>query len=106
MIHDEHDDDDIYTVDVDARSMTPSRNTRSYTLRSVPSSPGRSFLLSISKCLESPLFVAIVILLFDDFNPSSSISKLKHLLELNIVLLVRDGTSKVFSNVTQRLPKS
>merc|ERR1719205_286895 len=24
--------------------MTPSRNTRSYTLRSVPSSPGRSFL--------------------------------------------------------------
>ena len=36
MIHDEH--------DVDARSMTPSRNTRSYTLRSVPLSPGRSFL--------------------------------------------------------------
>ena len=31
-------------ADVDARSMTPSRNTRSYTLRSVPSSPGRSFL--------------------------------------------------------------
>ena len=30
-------------ADVDARSMTPSRNTRSYTLRSVPSSPGRSF---------------------------------------------------------------
>ena len=25
--------------------MTPSRNTRSYTLRSVPSSPGRSFLI-------------------------------------------------------------
>ena len=31
-------------ADTDARSMTPSRNTRSYTLRSVPSSPGRSFL--------------------------------------------------------------
>ena len=31
-------------ADVDARSMTPSRNTRSYILRSVPSSPGRSFL--------------------------------------------------------------
>ena len=31
-------------ADVDARTMTPSRNTRSYTLRSVPSSPGRSFL--------------------------------------------------------------
>ena len=31
-------------ADDDARSMTPSRNTRSYTLRSVPSSPGRSFL--------------------------------------------------------------
>ena len=31
-------------ADVDARSMTPSRNTRSYKLRSVPSSPGRSFL--------------------------------------------------------------
>ena len=37
----------IYTsnlyADADARSMTPSRNTRSYTLRSVPSSPGQSF---------------------------------------------------------------
>ena len=31
-------------ADVDARSMTPSRNAWSYTLRSVPSSPGRSFL--------------------------------------------------------------
>ena len=31
-------------ADDDARSMIPSRNTRSYTLRSVPSSPGRSFL--------------------------------------------------------------
>ena len=31
-------------ADVDAISLTPSRNTRSYTLRSVPSSPGRSFL--------------------------------------------------------------
>ena len=43
----------IYTVerfnihaDVDAIYMTPSRNTRSYTLRSVPSSPGRSFFHS------------------------------------------------------------
>ena len=39
----------IYTnnlfADSDARSMTPSRNTRSCTLRSVPSSPGRSFFL-------------------------------------------------------------
>ena len=33
-----------FYADADARSMTPSRNTRSYTLRSVPSSPGRSFL--------------------------------------------------------------
>ena len=39
MIH------DIY-ADVDARSMTPSRITRSYTLRSVPSSPGRSFFFT------------------------------------------------------------
>ena len=31
-------------ADDDATSMTTSRNTRSYTLRSVPSSPGRSFL--------------------------------------------------------------
>ena len=30
-------------ADADARFMTPSRNTRSYTLRSVPLSPGRSF---------------------------------------------------------------
>ena len=30
----------------DAGSMTPSRNTRRYTLRSVQSSPGRSFLFS------------------------------------------------------------
>ena len=30
-------------ADADARSMTPSKNTRSYTLRSVPSPPGRSF---------------------------------------------------------------
>ena len=29
-------------ADGDARSMTQSKNTRSYTLRSVPSSPGRS----------------------------------------------------------------
>ena len=47
--YDDDDDDDILLNisnlygDVDARYMTPSRNTRSYTLRSVPSSPGRSF---------------------------------------------------------------
>ena len=48
MNHDDNDDDNIYIfnlyADVDAMSMTPSRNTRNYTLRSVPSSPGRSFL--------------------------------------------------------------
>ena len=38
-------------ADVDARSMTPSRDTRSYTLRSVPSSPGRSFLNLLSSLL-------------------------------------------------------
>ena len=30
--------------------MTPSRNTRSYTLRSVPSSPGRSFFIPVLWC--------------------------------------------------------
>ena len=40
-------------ADDDARSMTPSRNTRRYTLRSVPSSPGRSFF---------PLCLDIVVL--------------------------------------------
>ena len=54
-------------ADVDARSMTPSRNTRSYTLRSVPSSPGRSFLapkelytwycpMTIRSAAQHPLF--------------------------------------------------
>ena len=41
--------------------MTPSRNTRSYTLRSVPSSPGRSFLLSTLSSSSSrsfPLFIS------------------------------------------------
>ena len=32
------------TIFYDMMTMTPSRNTRSYTLRSVPSSPGRSTL--------------------------------------------------------------
>ena len=41
-------------ADVDAKSMTPSRNTRSYTLQSVPSSPGRSFL-SRKKLTNRPL---------------------------------------------------
>ena len=35
--------------------MTPSRNTRSYTLRSVPSSPGRSFF-----CLYSEFFLVVL----------------------------------------------
>ena len=39
-------------ADDDARSMTPSRNTRSYTLRSVPSSPGRSFLQKMCQKLS------------------------------------------------------
>ena len=42
---------DIY-ADIDAISMTPSRNTRSYTLRSVPSSPGRSFFSFSPLCLS------------------------------------------------------
>ena len=33
----------VADADADADAVTPSRNTRSYTLRSVPSSPGRSF---------------------------------------------------------------
>ena len=40
-------------ADVDARSMTPSRNRRSYTLRSVPSSPGRSFLTPLLPFTQS-----------------------------------------------------
>ena len=32
-------------ADTDARSMIPSRKTRSYTVRSVPSFPGRSFIV-------------------------------------------------------------
>ena len=45
-------------ADADAISMTPSRNTRSYTLRSVPSSPGRSFsLLSILSPIEKVFFL-------------------------------------------------
>ena len=39
-------------ADVDARSMTPSRNTRSYTIRSVPSSPGRSFFSSMQHAFK------------------------------------------------------
>ena len=39
-------------ADVDAISMTPSRNTRSYTLRSVPSSPGRSFFSYLYFCVD------------------------------------------------------
>ena len=39
-------------ADADARSMTPSRNTRSFTLRSVPSSPGRSFFIDNVKGSE------------------------------------------------------
>ena len=43
-MHDDDDDVSNLYADADARSMTPSRITRSCTLRSVPSSPGRSFL--------------------------------------------------------------
>ena len=47
----------IYTnnlfADADARSLTPSRKTRNCTLRSVPSSPGRSFFNSAAKKLEN-----------------------------------------------------
>ena len=39
-----------WNADADAGSMTPSRNTRRYTLRSVQSSPGRSFLKWENKC--------------------------------------------------------
>ena len=39
-------------ADVDAISMTPSSNTRSYTLRSVPSSPGRSFFRKDGKWIS------------------------------------------------------
>ena len=39
----------ISNLYADARSMTPSRNTRCYILRSVPSSPGRSFLNMLKK---------------------------------------------------------
>ena len=41
-----------WNADAGAGSMTPSRNTRRYTLRSVPSSPGRSFCSSFL-----PLFI-------------------------------------------------
>ena len=37
-------DDDAYDNDVNDADVAPSSNTRSYSLRSVPSSPGRSFL--------------------------------------------------------------
>ena len=53
-------------ADVDAISMTPSRNTRSYTLRSVPSSPGRSIfyvLCSMFYVLCSMLIAVIAIFL-------------------------------------------
>ena len=40
----------------DVGSMTPSRNTRRYTLRSVPSSPGRSFLVDCRMCKVRNLF--------------------------------------------------
>ena len=46
--------------DADARSMTPSRNTRSFTLRSVPSSPGRSFLASAHHLIKPHCNVVII----------------------------------------------
>ena len=42
-------------ADAEARSMTPSRNTRSYTLRSVPSFPGRSLLICAGHLFEEVL---------------------------------------------------
>ena len=56
------------TIFYDMMTMTPSRNTRSYTLRSVPSSPGRSTLTlkninldSLDSCsyLAHPSWIAI-----------------------------------------------
>ena len=50
--------------------MTPSRNTRSYTLRSIPSSPGRSFL---STKLAAPYFYErgyIRMTILEDQKPS------------------------------------
>ena len=46
----------IKKADADDESMTPSRNDRRYTLRSVQSSPGRSFLFIV--CLTF-LFVVV-----------------------------------------------
>ena len=43
-------------MDSDADALTPSSNTRSYTLRSVPSSPGRSFFIlhfPLGRCLDA-----------------------------------------------------
>ena len=58
----------LMTIIYDMMTMTPSRNTRSYTLRSVPSSPGRSTLTlkninldSLDSCsyLAHPSWIAI-----------------------------------------------
>ena len=40
-------------ADADDRSITPSRNTRSYTHRSIPSSPGRSFFCGYSLVMHN-----------------------------------------------------
>ena len=45
----------LWNADPDAGSMTPSRNARRYTLRSVQSSPGRSFLSILSNDKRNPI---------------------------------------------------
>ena len=57
-------------ADADARSMTPSKNTRSYTLRRVPSSPGRSFFNMQSPSSKSTFFCHTFSLGFLMYRPS------------------------------------
>ena len=71
MIHDDYDillNISYLYADADARSMTPSRNTRSYTLRSVPSSPRRSFLIVIVKAHQAEVELGDCV----DFDPEEN----------------------------------
>ena len=61
-------------ADVDAISMTPSRNTRSYTLRSIPSSPGRSFFAFEFNRTKHVFFSHLK--LFNDFIPLGYLTNL------------------------------
>ena len=63
---------DIY-ADVDAISMTPGRNTRSYTLRSVPSSPGRSFLSLLLSLLNAPYNSTLQVIRLHLLAPSGAL---------------------------------